>query len=71
MIKMKTVLESIFLILAVIGMTAMDSEGIGLIIAIIMMFSGFIGIFIMENVYISPRHHKHKKYTRKGEYKNA
>jgi hypothetical protein len=62
---LKTVLEYLFLILAVVGMSAMDSEGIGLVIAIIMMFSGFIGMFIMENVYISfPRRqykNKHKK----------
>ncbi len=69
---MKTVLEYLFLILAVVGMSAMDSEGTGLVIAIIMMFSGLIGMFIMENVHISfPRHHKHKKYTERSGYKNA
>ncbi|SDG38638.1 hypothetical protein SAMN04244560_02266 [Thermoanaerobacter thermohydrosulfuricus] len=62
---LKTVLESLFFVMAIVGMSAMDSEGIGLVIAIIMMFSGFIGMFIMENVYIFlPRRQykdKHKK----------
>lgn len=62
---LKTILESLFFIMAIVGMSAMDSEGIGLVIAIIMMFSGLIGMFIMENVHISlPRHQykdKHKK----------
>lgn len=62
---LKTIIEGLFFIMAMIGMSAMDSEGIGLVIAIIMMFSGLIGMFIMENVYISfPRRQykdKHKK----------
>jgi len=62
---MKSFLSFLFLILIVIGISAMDSEGIGLVIAVVFLFSGLIGVFVIENVYIPfPRHQHKDKYKK-------
>jgi len=61
---LKSFLEFMFLLFIIIGMSAMDSYGVGLFIAILLFFGGFIGVFIIENFIYIPRHQykdKHKK----------
>lgn len=55
---LKSFLEYIFLLSIVIGMSAMDSHGVGLLIAILLFVGGFIGMFIIDNFIYIPRHHK-------------
>jgi uncharacterized membrane-anchored protein len=58
MVGLKNILKYIFLLSIVIGMSSMDSKGVGLFIAILLFFGGFIGIFIIENFIYIPRHHE-------------